>query len=197
MLRQAAPGGVRHASLPNQIDNRSLRKTCAGSPLNRVQARTRIGKDRAVHPAEIAIFTPEIPHQAGALQNTSIVEDKASWTETIVEMMRVDEHKSRVSYDHTSRPARGPSDIVRRVTPNNPGRSPLGPRHPHPAVLRIHNPLTIMVTSPSPRVIAHPVPTRIRPFPMPHCIRPPSYRHLCRVPTAPVLTHLNPGAIRC
>lgn len=62
---------------------------------------------------------------------------------------------------------RRPADMVPTVTPTHPGRSPIRPRHPHPAITVVVHPAAVVKRHPTPGIIGQPIPTVIRVDPAP------------------------------
>src|ERR1051326_4127783 len=71
--------------------------------------------------------------------------------------------------------------------PGHPGRGPHGLGNPKPADARLEIPSAVMVGSPTPRFVAHPVPSGVGAFPMPIGVGTPIGFDTSRDPTAAVV----------
>src|SRR5262249_19190205 len=80
--------------------------------------------------------------------------------------------------------------------PGHPGRAPHGLRNPEPADKWVEIPSTIMVSGPTPRLIANPVPSGIGGLPIPIGIRTPGRFDAIGHPAATVIADVFPMAIR-
>src|SRR5437870_8038464 len=80
--------------------------------------------------------------------------------------------------------------------PGHPGRGPHGLRNPKPADACLEIPSAVMVGGPTPRFVAHPVPSGVGALPMPIGIGPPIGFNARRDPTATVVADVFPAAIR-
>ena len=68
----------------------------------------------------------------------------------------------------------GPTAIPASITPAHPGRSPFMTRYPNPAIVPIVCPATIVVASPSPRIVRYPGVAIFGHHPMPAGVGPES-----------------------
>src|SRR5206468_1554219 len=88
-----------------------------------------------------------------------------------------------VNLDHAagSEPGRWgqwrPTDVSSSLSPGDPGRRPLGVRHPKPAQFHAPVPAAIVVSGPTPRLIAGPVPAGVGPLPVAVAVWTPSDLH--------------------
>src|SRR5207302_6860064 len=91
---------------------------------------------------------------------------------------------------------RRPPDITVSAMPAPPGRGPHDLRNPVPADTWVEIPSAVMVSGPTPRLIANPVPSGIGRLPMPIGIRTPGRFNAIGHPAATVSADVFPMAIR-
>src|SRR5437899_9408783 len=110
--------------------------------------------------------------------------------------MSLNENERRRRQNHTTRRKGRPTAITAAHAPGDPRRGPLDAWDPDPSKGRVIDPPAIVIASPRPRLIARPVPAAIGPDPMPVTVRPPRHGQVRWTPTASVVTHFDPRAVR-
>jgi len=142
----------------------------------------------------------------GLVDDDGVVDDHAASMDGFGEVTEFNEDKEPVrnrtiavddiaprSKDRAGRQRR-PTTISAPFAPADPGRAPLGVRHPDPAFVGVVRPATIVVRGPSPRFAADPVPAAVRPHPVALAVRVPIRRDVRRVPATSVPRPADPVA---
>src|SRR5208282_963689 len=105
-------------------------------------------------------------------------DEEPVWNRTIA----IDDFAPRPK--HRAGRERRPTTVSAAFAPADPGRAPVGIRHPDPAVIGVVRPATVMVRGPRPRFAADPVPAATRPHPVALAVRVPIGRDISRMPAA-------------
>jgi hypothetical protein len=185
----------RWLSSPGNLANRCRHRLLSGRSTHLRHIRPSI-HNNLLRPSGYIPILPDWSSDNGRfVNNCRIVNDHTRTTDGFMKSMGLDKHESGGSNDNPVRRSRRPSAIAASHTPTHPGWSPLHTGNPNPSVIRCLIPIAVMVTGPTPRLVALPVPAAIGPNPGSFAVGTPSDRHTRRPPAAAVGADLDPCTI--
>lgn len=183
------PGFAHH------LVQRTCFKLLPAHALNILSPGSRIHHHLPAMSVKIALLVARTAEFVRPVIDPCVVEHQHARPDVIMEMMHVHEREERRRERHSRRRTRRPANVIRTLSPRHPRGRPVNAWDPDPPVIRIIEPRTIMITSPSPRLIRLPIPTRIRPDPLSVFVRPPIRPDPRRMPAPAIIGHVHPTSV--